>query len=62
MAAKYHKPVLVVCGQNGLEEIPTGSWIRLIRSLHELYDSPAEALSHAYEGLIRLTKEILSLI
>lgn len=59
VAVKYHKPVLVMCGQNTLDPIPSGSGILAIRSLSDHYGSTHEAMAHAYEGLIRWTNDMM---
>jgi glycerate kinase len=59
VAAKYHKPVLVICGQNTLDEIPPGRGILAIKSLSDHYGSSIKAMTHAYEGLIRLANDMM---
>ena len=59
VAAKYHKPVLVVCGQNTLDKIPSASGIVAIKSLSDHYGSTGKAITCAREGLIHVSRELL---
>jgi len=59
VAARHHKPVLAVCGQNNLNVIPPGSGIVVLKSLSEYFGSTEKAFTAAQEGLIRITREVL---
>ncbi len=59
LASKYKKPVLVVCGQNTISDLPADTGIIAISSLKDHFGSEEMAFKNAVSGISEVTAQLV---